>query len=128
MNIRISKKIVDYDFSLKYMEEKISKILSRQEEEEIWLLQHPPLYTAGTSAREEDILDKDKFPIYEVGRGGKYTYHGPGQRIIYLMLNLKKQYKQPDLKKFIFDLEQWIIDCLDEIGIESFRREGRVGI
>lgn len=109
------------------MEAKVADIIEGKSPEEIWLLEHKPVYTAGTSAVESDLIESN-FPVHKVGRGGKYTYHGPGQRIVYLMLDLKKHYSPPDLKKFVCDLEQWVIDSLKEVGVESFRRAGRVGI
>lgn len=93
----------------------------------VWLLEHPPLYTGGTSARADDLLDK-RFPVYETGRGGEYTYHGPGQRVAYVMLNLKKRQQEPDIKKYIWQLEEWIIHTLAQFNVIGERREGRVGI
>lgn len=93
----------------------------------VWLLEHPPLYTAGSSAKAADLKDV-RFPVFETGRGGQYTYHGPGQRIAYVMLNLKKLQKVPDIKKYICDLEEWIIRALAHFGVKGERREGRVGI
>jgi lipoyl(octanoyl) transferase len=120
--------LLDYQQTLQQMEEKVAEIIDGIAEDEIWFLEHSPVYTAGTSAEDGDLIDDNNFPVFKVGRGGKYTYHGPGQRIIYLMLNLKNYYQPPDLKKFVCNLEQVVIDSLQEIGIESFRRAGRVGI
>ncbi len=128
MQISISKEPLDYAEALQHMEERVEKIISGEETGEIWLLEHKPVYTAGTSAKVEELIDDNGFPIFNVGRGGKYTYHGPGQRICYLMLDLKKHYPQPDLRKFVSDIEQSVIDTLEEIGVESFKREGRIGI
>jgi lipoyl(octanoyl) transferase len=91
------------------------------------LLEHPSLYTAGTSANKNDLLSS-QFPVYETGRGGEYTYHGPGQRVAYVMMDLKKQMQTPDIKKYIWTLEEWIIQTLSEFDIAGERRDGRVGI
>jgi lipoyl(octanoyl) transferase len=119
---------VEYPKALKAMEKRVADILSGTAEEMVWLLEHPPLYTAGTSARMEDLLDKDRFPVFEAGRGGQFTYHGPGQRIAYVMLDLRARYPQPDLRRYIRDLEEWVILTLKEFGIGAERREGRVGL
>jgi lipoate-protein ligase B len=98
----------------------------------VWLVEHPPLYTLGTSGKSSDILGRGAFPTYETGRGGQVTYHGPGQRVVYLMLDLKKRAaakgQAPDLRAYVADLERWIIATLDAFGIEGFVREGRVGV
>jgi lipoyl(octanoyl) transferase len=96
-------------------------------DEALWLLEHPALYTAGTSAQDDDLLDA-RFPVFKTGRGGQYTYHGPGQRIGYVMLDLKRRQSVPDIKKYICDLEEWIIRTIAQWGIIGERREGRVGI
>lgn len=127
MKIRTFKEPQEYGQTLAKMEALVEDIIAGNAEEQIWFLEHENVYTAGTSADERDLVDA-KFPVFNVGRGGKYTYHGPGQRVIYLMLDLKKHYRPPDLRKFVFDLEQWVINSLAEIGIEAFRREGRIGI
>jgi lipoyl(octanoyl) transferase len=94
-------------------------------DELIWLLEHPPLYTAGTSAQTEDLLDP-RFPVYDAGRGGQYTYHGPGQRVVYLMLDLKARGR--DVRAYVTALEEWIIQSLARLGVTGERRQGRVGI
>jgi len=94
--------------------------------ESIWLLEHPPLYTAGTSARAEDLVDPDRFPVHPVGRGGQYTYHGPGQRVIYVMLDVKA--RGQDVRCFVRELEQWVIDTLAEFSVRGEIRPGRVGV
>jgi len=127
MKIRIFKQQQEYQPTLQKMEALVEKIIAGEAEEEIWFLEHPPLYTAGTSASDADIIDS-QFPIHQVGRGGKHTYHGPGQRVVYFMLNLKKLQGAPDLRKFVHDLEQLVIDSLAELDIKAFRIEGRVGI
>ena len=116
-----------YETALAGMEKRVNDIYADKNKEMVWLLEHPPIYTAGTSAQESDLIDP-KFDVYITGRGGQYTYHGPGQRIAYVLLNLKKRQKEPDIKKYVFDLEEWIIKSLAEFDIQGFRRDGRVGI
>lgn len=128
MQITISQKPVEYSEALEHMERRVEAIIAGRESEEIWLLEHKPVYTAGTSAKKEELLNNRGFPVFNVGRGGRYTYHGPGQRICYLMLDLKKHYPGPDLRKFVCEIERSVIDTLADIGVESFRREGRIGI
>ncbi|MCH2037951.1 MAG: lipoyl(octanoyl) transferase LipB [Rickettsiales bacterium] len=120
----------DYEASIVEMEAKVASIIAGDAREEIWFLEYPPLFTAGTSAKDTDLLNPDLFPVHKTGRGGQYTYHGPGMRIIYLMLDLKRRNRTgaPDLRQYISDLEQVIINCLKRLGIEAKRREGRVGI
>lgn len=118
---------IEYEDAVAVMESTVADIRAGTSPEQIWLLQHPPLYTAGTSAKAQDLIDP-KFPVFETGRGGEYTYHGPGQMVGYVMLDLKKRQKEPDIKQYVRDLEQWIIDTLAEFGIKGERREGRVGI
>ena len=125
---KITKSLVAYPEAAEAMEQRVAGIISGGEKELVWCLEHPPLYTAGTSAKAADLLDKKRFPVYETGRGGQYTYHGPGQRIAYTMLDLKKRYKEPDLKRYVHDLEEWIIRTLAEFDIKGERRQGRVGI
>lgn len=121
-----SRSLIDYQKSVTFMEQTVASIIEGGDEL-IWFLQHPSLYTAGTSAQSEDLLSK-QIPVYQTGRGGQYTYHGPGQRIAYCMLDLKKHYPKPDLKRFIFDLEQVVINCLDNFGVKGERRANRIGI
>lgn len=123
----ISPNPIGYEDAIAVMEDTVADIRAGASPEQVWLLEHPSLYTAGSSAKPADLLDK-KFPVHETGRGGQYTYHGPGQRIGYVMLDLKKRQKAPDVKQYICDLEQWIIDSLAEFGIKGERRAGRVGI
>lgn len=118
--------LVPYEEALTFMEERVAKIASGEAEEAIWLLEHPPLYTAGTSAQSADLTDPDRFPVYQAGRGGQYTYHGPGQRVIYVMLDLNKRGR--DVRKFVCNLEKWVIDTLAEFNITAERRAGRVGV
>lgn len=128
MQFQTSHNLVEYNEALTAQQNHVEQIIANSEDDLIWLLEHPPLYTSGTSAKISDLKEPDKFPVYEAGRGGQYTYHGPGQRIAYIMLDLKKYYKQPDLRRFVSDVEQVTIDTLADFGIEGFRREGRVGI
>lgn len=122
----VSDKLVDYDSALSAMEQRVAQIVARDAPELIWLLEHPPLYTAGSSASPEDLSDPNRFPVYDAGRGGQYTYHGPGQRVAYVMLNLAKRGR--DVRAFVSGLEQWIIDTLGAFNIKGERREGRVGV
>ncbi|MFV0431970.1 MAG: lipoyl(octanoyl) transferase LipB [Alphaproteobacteria bacterium] len=118
-------KNVEYADALKKQEAYVESILAG-EPQAVWLLEHPHLYTAGTSAQSQDLLDKEKIPVYEAGRGGQYTYHGPGQRVAYVMLDLNNYNK--DLRAHIWRLEEWIIRSIADFGIKGERREGRVGI
>lgn len=127
----ISPNPIEYEDAVAVMEETVADIRSGTSPEQIWLLEHPPLYTAGTSAQASDLILENgeaKFPVFETGRGGQYTYHGPGQRVGYVMLNLKKRQQTPDIKQYVCNLEQWIINTLQEFDIKGERREGRVGI
>lgn len=94
--------------------------------EQLWFVEHPPLYTAGTSAKSGDLLQTDRFPVYATGRGGQYTYHGPGQRVVYVMLNLKNH--GMDVRYFVRDLETWLMTALARLGVTAERREGRIGL
>ena len=118
---------VSYPDAVAAMEERVAAMLTGQASEQVWLLEHPPLYTAGTSARADDLLDPPGLPVYRSGRGGQYTYHGPGQRVAYVMLDLAARGRM-DLRCFVRDLEQWLIGALAEFGVTGMRREGRVGI
>ena len=118
---------VAYPAAVAAMEERVAAILAQQAPEQVWLLEHPPLYTAGTSATPGDLLDPSGLPVYRSGRGGQYTYHGPGQRVAYVMLDLRARGRM-DLRCFVRDLERWLIDALATFGVAGMRREGRVGI
>ncbi len=118
--------LVEYDTALSEMEARVADIRAGQAEEAIWLLEHPPLYTAGTSAKPADLLTPDRFPVYETRRGGQYTYHGPGQRVVYVMLDLTKHGK--DVRRFVAEIEAWVIAALAEFGVTGETREGRVGV
>ena len=123
---RISDTPVPYPDALSAMEERVANIRNGGAGELIWLLEHPALYTAGTSAKDGDLLDSARFPVYRAGRGGQYTYHGPGQRIAYTMLDLRK--RGPDVRCFVHNLEEWVIRALASFNVKGERREGRVGI
>ena len=115
-----------YPETLAAMEAHVAAMTEGRAGEEIWLLEHPPLYTAGTSARAEDLFQPDRFPVYPVGRGGQYTYHGPGQRVIYTMLDVKA--RGQDVRCFVRELERWVIDTLAEFNVTGEIRDGRVGV
>ena len=117
----------DYKSAVSAMEERVGAIRAGTAEDLVWLLEHPALYTAGTSADPSDLLTP-QFPVYETGRGGEYTYHGPGQRVAYVMLNLKNRQQAPDIKKYVCQLEEWVIRSLAHFGIKGERRDGRIGI
>lgn len=123
----INKNHQDYQPCLSDMEQEVAAIREGRAADQVWLVEHPPLYTAGTSANARDLLNP-QFPVYETGRGGEYTYHGPGQRVVYVIMDLKKQMQAPDIKKYIWFLEEWIIRTLAVFDIKGERREGRVGI
>ena len=121
----ISDGLVPYPEAVAAMEARAEAIAQGVAGEQVWLLEHPPIYTAGTSASDADLLEA-RFPVFRTGRGGQYTYHGPGQRIGYVMLDLKR--RKPDVRAFVFDLEQWLIETLALFNVKGERREGRVGI
>ena len=118
--------LVPYEEALAFMEARVADISARTASECIWLLEHPPLYTAGTSAKREDLVAPDRFPVYEARRGGQYTYHGPGQRVVYVMLDVAKRGR--DVRCFVRDLERWVINTLAEFNVTGEIREGRVGV
>ena len=118
--------MVDYQAAVDVMERRVAEISSGTAPEMIWLLQHPPIYTAGTSARDEDLLQPDRFPIHRTGRGGQFTYHGPGQRVIYVMLDIKR--RTGDVRAFVALLERWLIGALAELGVAGETRTDRVGV
>ncbi|MBL23073.1 MAG: lipoate-protein ligase B [Rhodospirillaceae bacterium] len=123
---KLSDQPVPYADALLQMESRVAKIREGAAPELVWLLEHPPLITAGTSADADDLLDKARFPVFETGRGGQYTYHGPGQRVAYVMLDLKR--RGPDLRQFVHNLEEWIIQSLARFNVIGERREDRIGI
>ena len=123
---RVSDAPVAYEEALGFMEDRVAAIREGTAGECVWLLEHPPLFTAGTSADPSELLNPLDFPVYEAGRGGRYTYHGPGQRVGYVMLDLEKRGK--DIRRFVNSLEGWVIAALGELGIEAHRAPGRIGI
>ncbi len=123
---RISEGLVPYPEALAQMEARVEAIRAGEADELVWLLEHPPLYTAGTSARAEDLLAPDRFPVFEARRGGEYTYHGPGQRVAYAMLDLNRRGR--DVRKYVWALEEWVIRTLAAFNVTGERREGRVGV
>jgi lipoyl(octanoyl) transferase len=123
---RIGADTVGYLEALEVMEERVAAIRAGGAPELVWLLEHPPLYTAGTSARVQDLLAPRRFPVFDAGRGGQYTYHGPGQRVAYVMLDLQR--RKPDLRRYIWQLEEWIIRTLAQFNVRGERRAGRIGI
>ncbi len=122
----VSTGYVDYEPAVAAMEARVAAIAAGEAEEVVWLLEHPPLYTAGVSAKDDDLLAPDRFPVHRTGRGGQFTYHGPGQRVAYVMLDLNRRGK--DVRAFVHGLEDWIIGALDQFGVEAGMREGRVGV
>jgi lipoyl(octanoyl) transferase len=117
---------VPYDLACAYMAERVDAIAAGAARELVWLLEHPPLYTAGASAKPQHLLLPDRLPVFRSGRGGQFTYHGPGQRVAYLMLDVKLRFG--DVRAFISQLEHWIIDALAELGVAARRSEGRIGV
>ena len=117
--------LVGYERAVAEMEARADAIAQGEARERVWLLEHPPLYTGGSSAKAEDLLDA-RFPVYKTGRGGQYTYHGPGQRVAYVMLDLKR--RRPDLRAYVGALEGWLIDALAAFGVRGETREDRVGV
>ena len=123
---RISAQPVDYRCAVEEMEQRVAAIRAGTAGELIWLLEHPPLYTAGTSARAEELLEPGRLPVHRTGRGGRYTYHGPGQRVAYVMLDLRRHGQ--DVRCYVHQLEEWVIRTLARFEVRGERREGRVGI
>jgi len=123
---RVAPGLTPYPAAVAAMEARVAAIRAGEAPELVWLVEHPPLYTAGTSAEDKDLLQPGRFPVYRSGRGGEFTYHGPGQRVVYVMLDLKR--RGPDVRRFVQDLEAWIIRALASFAVTGERREGRVGI
>ena len=115
-----------YETALEDMQQTVAGIIAGEAPQQVWLLQHPPLYTRGTSAIDSDLLAPERFPVYEAGRGGQYTYHGPGQRVAYVMLDLNRRGR--DVRAFVQTLERWLITALAELGVVGETRDGRVGV
>lgn len=122
----ISPGLTDYETAVAAMEARAAAIAAGEAGELVWLLEHPPLYTAGVSAKDGDLLAPDRFPVFRTGRGGQFTYHGPGQRVAYVMLDLRERGR--DVTKFVADLEHWIIGALADFNVKGEIREGRVGV
>ena len=123
---RVSEGLVPYADSLAAMEERAAAIRAGEAGELVWLLEHPPLFTAGTSAAAEELTNPMHFPVHEAGRGGRYTYHGPGQRVGYLMIDLEQRGR--DIRRFVHSLEGWLIASLADLGVEARREPGRIGL
>jgi lipoyl(octanoyl) transferase len=122
----LSPGLVPYETAVATMEARVAAIREGTAPELVWALEHPPLYTAGTSAADDELLDPRGLPVYRTGRGGRFTWHGPGQRVAYVMLDLKR--RGADVRAFVCDLESWLIATLARFGVEAERREGRIGI
>ena len=122
----VTDHLIDYEDAVRFMEERAAAIHTGEANELIWLLEHPPLYTGGTSAKQDDLLQPDRFPVYKTRRGGEFTYHGPGQRVIYVMLDLSRRKK--DVRLFVQDLERWIIGTLAAFNVKGELRDGRIGV
>jgi len=123
---RVEPTSAPYLETLKAMEDRVAAVEAGTAHELLWLLEHPPLYTAGTSASADELIDGSRFPVFETGRGGRYTYHGPGQRVIYVVSDLRQRDK--DVRQHVWRLEEWVIRTLKEFDIAAGRREGRIGI
>ncbi|GAA0771885.1 lipoyl(octanoyl) transferase LipB [Roseibium denhamense] len=122
----VTDTLVGYEEAVAEMTAHVEGIIDGTKNEQVWLLEHPPLYTAGTSADDSDLIAPDRFPVYRTGRGGQHTYHGPGQRVAYVMLDLKR--RQPDIRAFVSAMEAWLINTLWHYHIRGERREDRVGV
>lgn len=118
--------LTEYSDAVSAMEARAAAIRESKAAERVWLVEHPPLYTAGTSARSQDLLQPERFPVFQTGRGGEYTYHGPGQRVAYVMLDLKR--RREDVRAFVYALEEWIISALSRFNVRAERRADRVGV
>lgn len=123
---RISDGLVPYEEAVAEMEREVAAIADGRADELVWLLEHPPLYTAGTSANSADLIEPDRFPVFSTGRGGEYTYHGPGQRVAYVMLDLKR--RRQDVRAYVAALEELVIRTLEMMNVRGERREDRVGV
>lgn len=122
----VSTGLVDYESAVAAMEARAAAIAAGEADELVWLLEHPPLYTAGVSAKDSDLLAPDRFPVFRTGRGGQFTYHGPGQRVAYVMIDLRQRGR--DVTKFVENLEHWIIGALADFNVKGEIRDGRVGV
>ena len=126
MRWRVSDGLVDYEDAVAEMEHQVALIADGKADELVWLVEHPPLYTAGTSADSKDLIEPERFPVFATGRGGEYTYHGPGQRVAYVMLDLKR--RRQDVRAYVAALEEVVIRTLDSMNVKGERREDRVGV
>ncbi|HEB79687.1 MAG TPA: lipoyl(octanoyl) transferase LipB [Rhodospirillales bacterium] len=126
VELRVSGALEPYQEAVAFMERRVGEIHIGAAPETLWLLEHPPLYTAGTSAADGELLDPGRFPVFQTGRGGRYTYHGPGQRVAYVMLDLSK--RGNDVRAFVHSLEDLVIAALDQFGVKAETRAGRIGI
>ncbi|MEE9329403.1 MAG: lipoyl(octanoyl) transferase LipB [Parvularculaceae bacterium] len=126
IDFAVSPDLIEYQAAVAFMEARVRAIQTGAATELIWFLEHPPLYTGGTTASQTDLLDANRFPVYATKRGGQYTYHGPGQRVAYVMLDLNKRCK--DVRLFVQDLERCVITTLDQFNVKGELREGRVGV
>lgn len=127
----VAEGLTPYPVALATMRAQVAAIRAGTAGERVWLVEHPPLYTAGTSAKRDDLVDPDRFPTFEAGRGGQWTYHGPGQRTAYVMLDLSRPHGSVparDIRAYVHGLEEWLIRALDRFNVRGERREGRVGI
>jgi len=127
LEVRRAEAAVAYPEALAAMEARVEAVKGGAPDL-LWLLEHPALYTAGTSAKADDLLTPDRFPVFNAGRGGQYTYHGPGQRVGYVIMDLKRRSAAPDIRCFVHDLEEWLIRTITRFGITAERREGRIGL
>jgi lipoyl(octanoyl) transferase len=131
VEFRLTEGLTDYETALAAMRARVAGIRAGEAGELVWLVEHPPLYTAGTSAKPEELTDPHRFPTFDAGRGGQWTYHGPGQRVAYVMLDLHRPHgtvPARDVRQYVRGLEEWLIRTLDRFGVRGERREGRVGI
>jgi len=123
---QIEDALVPYPIALEKMKAHVGQMANNEAQEKVWLLEHPPLYTAGTSAKQDDLTDPDFLPVFDAGRGGQYTYHGPGQRVVYFMLDLRERGR--DVRAFVRTMESLVIDTLDQFNIQGYQVDGRVGV
>ncbi len=123
---KFQEELIPYPEAMKWMENRVQDLQKGEALPCVWFLEHPPLYTLGSRGKDEDIFSSAKLPIFKTGRGGQVTYHGPGQRTVYVMIDLKNYYE--DIRRYVHELERWIIDALHHFGVKGERREGRVGI
>lgn len=126
VDLYVAAERVPYETAVDAMEARVAAILDGTEREAVWFLEHPPLYTAGTTAKPHDLREPDRFPVFKTARGGQYTYHGPGQRVAYVMLDLRT--RKQDVRAYVADLEGWIIDALNEFNVDGLIRPDRVGV